>query len=140
MIGVPFDMVMRAARHGGQTEADLQDLVRINVNRLLFISNVSGLWLLALACALLSGLGVLGFWYWVEFAQAVFLLLFPLSLVGLLNLRTARIIFHRELQGEALRHRLRRHRLYTQIIGLIAIFITAMWGMAQNMMHTALGG
>ncbi|MGJ8597444.1 MAG: hypothetical protein ACSHW3_16395, partial [Sulfitobacter sp.] len=29
-LGVPYDMVLRAKRHGGQTEIDLEDLVRIN--------------------------------------------------------------------------------------------------------------
>ena len=140
VIGVPFDLVLRAARHGGQSEIDLQDLVRINVNRLLFIAQVSGVWILALGCAVLTGLGLLGFFYQVEFAQALFLLLFPLSLVGLLNLATARRIRHEDLLGEALRRRMRRHRLYTQIIGLLAIFVTAMWGMYQNLTYGALGG
>ena len=140
VLGVPFDMVQRAARNGGQSAQDLHDLVRINVNRLLFIGRVSGLWILAIACAVLTGLGLLGFWYWVEFAQAVFLLMFPLSLVGLLSLHTARRIEAQELQEEALYRKLRQHRIFTQFIGIIAIFVTAMWGMYQNMTVGALGG
>lgn len=38
VLGVPFDMVGRAAKNGGQAESDLEDLVRINANRLLFIA------------------------------------------------------------------------------------------------------
>ena len=48
VLGVPFDMVARARRYGGQAAEDLEDLIRINVNRLLFIGNVSGLWVLGL--------------------------------------------------------------------------------------------
>lgn len=48
VLGVPFDMVLRARRYGGEAQADLEDIVRINVNRLLYISQVSGLWLLGL--------------------------------------------------------------------------------------------
>jgi len=140
VLGVPFDMVHRAARNGGQTEADLEDLVRINSNRLLFIMRVSGLWILAIACALLTGLGLLGFFYWLEFAQAVFLLAFPLSLVGALNVMTANRVQAQDLSGEALRRTMRHHRLYTQMIGIVAIFVTAMWGMYQNMTVGALGG
>lgn len=132
-LGVPFDMVLRAKRHGGQTEIDLEDLVRINTNRLLFIAQMSGLWIAGFACFFLTILGLLGFVYGNEFAQAVMLLALPLSLVGLLSLSTARIIQDEDARGEVLRKRLMRHRLYTQIIGMISIFVTALWGMYQNL-------
>ena len=41
VLGVPFDMVARAERQGGQSETDLETLVHINVNRLLYIARVS---------------------------------------------------------------------------------------------------
>ncbi len=139
-LGVPHDMVQRARRIGGQAEADLDDLARINVNRLLYIGRVSGLWLLGLTCFLLSGLTVLAFWYGVEFAQAVLMLAFPLSLVGALSLSTAKLIESEDARGAALRRRLGRHRLYTQLLGAVSIFVTAMWGMYRNLTIGVLGG
>lgn len=140
VLGVPYDMVQRARRMGGQAEVDLEDLIRINVNRLLYIAQVSGLWLLGFVCFGLTMLGMLGFIYDVEFAQALFLLAFPLSGVGLLSLSTARLIQEEDATGERLHKRLLRHRFYTQIIGMIAIFVTAMWGMYQNLVLGPLGG
>ncbi len=140
VLGVPFDMVHRAKRNGGQAEIDLEDIVRINVNRMLYITRVSGLWILGGVCFTLSALAVLGFVYEVEFAQAVFLLAFPMSLVGALSLSTARLIQVEEARGELLRKRLSRTRTYTQMIGVVSIFVTAMWGMYQNMSIGALGG
>lgn len=139
VLGVPYDMILRARRVGGQAEADLEDITRVNVNRLLYISRVSGLWLLGVACFILSGLAVLGFWYGVEFAQAVFLLAFPMAFVGLLNLSTARLIESEGASGALLRKRLGRLRLYTQMIGAVAIFVTALWGMYQNLSIGVLG-
>jgi len=139
-LGVPFDMVLRAKRHGGQTEADLEDLVRINVNRLLFIAQMSGLWIAGFACFFLTMLVLLGFVYGNEFAQAVVLMALPLSLVGLLSLSTARLIKEEDARGEQLRKRLMRHRLYSQIIGMVAIFVTALWGMYQNLNVGPFGG
>lgn len=133
VLGVPFDMVARAQRYGGQSETDLEDMVRINVNRLLFIADVSGLWLIAIGCMALSVLAVLGFWYTVEFAQALFLILFPLSIVGLLSIFTARAIAAHGMHGETLRRRIVAHRRVTQVIGMISIFVTAMWGMYVNL-------
>ncbi|UWR24025.1 component of SufBCD complex [Sulfitobacter sp. S190] len=139
-LGVPFDMVLRARRHGGQYEADLEDLVRINTNRLLFIARISGLWILGFACFFLTMLAILGFLYRNEFAQALFLLGFPMSLVGLVSLSTARLIEQEAATGERLRKRLTRHRLYTQVIGMFSIFVTALWGMYQNLSVGPFGG
>jgi len=140
VIGVPWDMVQRAARHGGDAERDLEDMVRINVNRLFYIANISGLWLVALAAALLTSLVLLGFWYRIEFAQALFLLAGPLTIVGALSLRSARLIRAGALTGAPLRKRMHRHRLQTQIVGMVSVFVTAMWGMYQNMSIGVLGG
>lgn len=139
VVGVPYDSVLRAQRSGGQNAIDLHDLARINVNRLLYIGRVSGLWLLFLGCFVLTTLGILGFGFHIEFAQAVFLILFPLALVGLLNLSTARLIAQENSQGDVLYRRLRRHRLWVQLIGVFAIFITSLWGMYQNLAVSALG-
>jgi len=133
VLGVPFDMVLRARRQGGgEAQRDLEDMVRINAGRILHIADTLGPWLLAFASFVLTSLAILGFLYWVEFAQAVFLLLFPLSLVALMSLRTARRIRAREAKGEELRRILMRHRFWTQVVGMISIFVTAMWGMAMN--------
>ena len=139
VLGVPYDMVVRARRHGGQAEQDLEDIVRINVNRLLFIARVSGLWIAGIVSFGLTMLIILGWVYDIEFAQAVFLLGFPMTLVGLLSLRTASKIETEQPAGEALRRRLARHRLFTQMIGTLSILVTAIWGMYQNLALGALG-
>ena len=133
VLGVPYALVMRARRDGGRAVADVEDLVRINVERLLYIARKSGLWLAGLTCFLLTGLGLLGFVYWVEFAQALFLLLLPMTFVGLTSLNTARLIHDTKVSGEMLYKRLLRHRVFVQITGMVSIFVTAMWGMYTNL-------
>lgn len=140
VLGVPFDMVQRARRHGDRAMANLEDIVRINVDRTLYIARVSGLWLLGFGFFVLTSLAILGFYYEVEFAQALFLLSFPMSLVALLSLSTARLLVEQNLHGEALCKRLQRHRLWTQVIGMISVFVTSMWGMYQNVTFGVLGG
>ena len=133
VLGVPYDMVLRAKRHGGQAETDLHDLVRINVNRILYIGREAGLLLAAFGAFVLTSLSLLGFVYRVEFCQAVVLILLPLALVGVLSFSTAGQIERAEERGEALRRRLALHRVSVQIIGMISIFVTALWGMLQNL-------
>lgn len=139
VIGVPFDLVVRAKRFGGEAQQDLEDLVRINVNRITYISGVSGLWLMGIVSAILTMLTLLGFYYQIELCQAVFLLFLPMTLLGVLSLRTANRLQASMPQGEALRRALVRHRFWTQGLGIISIFVTAMWGMWQNMNLGALG-
>lgn len=140
VLGVPYDLIQRAKRNGGQAEQDLADLVRINCNRMLYIGRISGLWVLALTCAGISALFVLGFWFQIEFAQALFFFAFPLSIVALVSVSTARLIVDEQSTGEQLHKRLNRQRIYTQVIGMISVFITALWGMFQNLAIGPLGG
>jgi hypothetical protein len=139
VLGVPYDLIQRAKRQGGDHLLDMETLVRINVNRILYIVNTAGLWLVGLTAMLVSGLLVLGFAYHIEFAQAVACLLVPMCLVGALTIRTATRIYAGENTGDVLFRILSRHRLSTQVIGMFAIFITSMWGMWQNMHLGVLG-
>ncbi|QQA44841.1 component of SufBCD complex [Pelagovum pacificum] len=133
VLGVPFDMLTRARKDGGEARQDLEDIVRVNVNRILHIAGVSGLILLGFVCFVLTALAILGFVYDVEFAQALFLIGFPMSLVGALSIRTATVIRRADPEGEELDKFLIRHRQYTQFIGMVSIFVTALWGMWQNL-------
>lgn len=143
VLGVPFDMVLRARRHGGQALEDVQTLVRINISRLLFIGRTAGMWITGIAAFVLTALVLVGFYYGIEFAQALFCLFFPMTIVGLLSLRTARrieahFIENGAFEGEDLYRRLMRHRMATQGIGMISILLTSLWGMWQNLQIGAL--
>ena len=134
VLGVPFDMIMRARRQGeGEAMSDLQSLVRINVNRIIYIAEVSGTWLMLFGSALGTALALMAVFYDVEFAQAVLLLIGPLAVLGALSYRVARKIARDDIQGMDLVQQLMRHRFSTQMIGVVAIFVTAMFGMYQNL-------
>lgn len=139
VLGVPWDMVTRARRgKSAQSMIDLNDMVRINTNRILYITREAGLLMTGFICFVLTALFLIGFIYGKEFAQAVFLLGFPMTLVALLSIRSARHIRKRELADIELCRFLHRHRLFVQLIGMLSIFVTAMWGMVQNMTASVL--
>lgn len=133
VMGVPFDMLQRARRQGGQAMTDFEDMVRINVNRVLYIADVAGIFLLAIWAFVLTVLLVLAFWYDVEFAQAVVLIAAPMTVVFAMTVRLARALVAEGADGAVLVRRFVRHRFWTQVIGMIAIFVTAMFGMYQNL-------
>jgi hypothetical protein len=133
VLGVPYDMIMRARRQGGEAMQDLEDLTRVSVKRMVMIADVAGILLTLFISAVMTTLLLMAFVYDVEFAQAIVLLLLPLTLLGGLSIRAARQIQEGQLRGAALVKRLLRHRFATQLIGVIAIFVTAMFGMYQNL-------
>lgn len=132
VLGIPYDMVLRARRSGGQAEADLEAITRVNVARILYIVREAGAILVAMLAFALTTLALLGFVYRVEFCQAVFLIAAPLSVVGAISVANARRIEAGAERGEALRRRLSLHRVMVQVIGMVSIFVTAFWGMLQN--------
>lgn len=140
VLGVPWDMALRARRgRSAQALEDFEDMVRINCGRILYVVRESGLLLAAIVAFVLTTLALLGFVYRNEFSQAVFMLGFPLTLVGGLTLQTARAIEARRLRGADLIRRLQTQRLITQMIGVVSIFVTVVWGMYQNITSHVLG-
>jgi hypothetical protein len=70
--------------------------------------------------------------YRVEFAQAVLMIFVPLVVLVYLSLRTSVMIEAGQGQGEDLLRRLGRHRLSVQVLGMLSIFVTSMYGMYVN--------
>ena len=132
VLGVPHDMVQRARREGGQALADVEDLVRINVGRLLTLVDGGALIMVGIAGFWLSTLAVLAFYYDVEFAKAVFLLVAPLVLVLWASVAECRRIVGGANRGEALLRRLTVHRRLVQVIGIFSIAVTAFYGTWLN--------
>jgi len=139
VMGVPFDMVVRARRRGGEALADLETLVRVQARRRVRIAAVAGPWIVGVTAACLTVLAMLGFVYRIQLGQALFLLLAPAALVGLLGVLAARRLEAAPLEGEALCDFLSRQRLWVQLLGAIAIFVTAVWGVMQLLLVPVLG-
>ena len=130
-LGVPYDIVRRAATDP-RAEEDMSDLVRIAVRRLAIFDDRASLVAVAVLAAILTTLALMGFGYGGEMAQAVFFMLFPMSGVLLLSIRRARRIASEGAQGSRLRGQLLSHRRQVQLIGMLSLFLTAVYGMFYN--------
>ncbi|MEO0751076.1 MAG: component of SufBCD complex [Pseudomonadota bacterium] len=139
VLGVPWDMVTRARRaEDAQKLDDVEVLVRINTRRISNIADETGLLMAGFGCFVLTMLVLLGFIYDHEFSQALFLMGFPMSIVGLICVASSRRILGEDLRGEDLYKMMSRHRMTTQIVGVVSIFVTGLWGMLQNLNFSAL--
>lgn len=132
LIGVPFDMLFRARKAEGQPLADLERMVDLQVRRITQLDDLAGPYAIGLGAFVLVALGTMGFGYGFELALGLFILLGPLSLVGLLNLWLAQRLRAAPLSGAALVRCLFRMRIWSQIIGMTALFFTALYGMYVN--------
>ena len=59
-----------------------------------------------------------------------------MALVGVKSARAAQYVHENALQGADLAQALARLRLWVQVIGMVSIFLTAIWGMYQNMRYS----
>lgn len=129
LIGVPFDVLFRARKSVGQELADLEGLVDINVRRIAATNAVFGMAMTALIAFSLSVLGLLSFYYQLEMAQGLFILAAPLTIIVAMNMRLAHQLHDTPLQGRDLVRRLFFVRLWTQIVAMVSLFLTSMYGM-----------
>lgn len=136
-VGVPYHLVTRARRGDERANQDMLVLARMNAERMLQFAETSGTFATGFACFVLTGLAVTGWGYRIEFCQAIFLLICPAILVMALGVWTSR-----RLVDDGYAHVpliLRQHRTIIQLIGIVFIFVTAFWGMYQNVNVGPLG-
>ena len=134
-LGVPFDALVSAHQKGGQEARDAAEMAHIYVRRVLPMFKRSGTFILTFVCFLLTILATFGFYYRYELAQAMFVLLFPLTIVNGFGIRLAYRIESEGITGEALRSALTRRRFWNQVIGLVSIFAAAVmtiFALARN--------
>ena len=128
---MPYDLIRRA-RRSDEAQRDLEDMLRINVHRTLYYVRGSGVLTVAGTAFVVSALVVLAA-FGIEFAQALLCIVAPLLPVMALRVRLA-LQFERGDHGSAdLDRILSRHRATVQVIGMFAIFFTALFGMYQNL-------
>jgi hypothetical protein len=132
VLGVPFDMILRARRRGGEAALDLEALARINARRLNGIAQRSGLGIVAFSFFLLAFLATLAVLHDFEFAQALLFLMVPMMAIFALTLRLAARVTAEDPPLEALVRMMLRHRMVIQLIGMLSIFVTALFGMYKN--------
>ena len=84
ILGVPLDVIIRARRAGSPARDDLMVLFDVHVRRFNMIDDWIGTFVIALTAFVLSALALFGFYYGVELAQGLFLLGFPLTIVGII--------------------------------------------------------
>lgn len=132
VMGVPHDMIYRARRLGGEAERDVQDLARIYATRILDVIDSALPVVIGFACFWFTVLGALALFYDVEFAQALFLMLAPMTLVIWHSVRTARKVIAAPGEAQALFQSLLWHRRVTQLVGMLAVTVTAFFGMWHN--------
>ncbi|MGR3469130.1 MAG: component of SufBCD complex [Shimia sp.] len=132
-LGIPFDMLTRAQRDGGEAVQEVEALAFIHAHRLARMDAKSGLWVLGVGSLVLTSLALMAVLYGIEVAQAALLLAAPFAVVWLLTLRLAHRLVAQAVRGEELLNLLARHRLTVQVLAVVSIFVTALFGMYHNL-------
>lgn len=129
VLGVPYDMVIRARRFGGEEAADVDTLAHMQIRRILRYVDEGGIYMIIAGTFILSIMLTCAIYYNIEFAQATSFLYFPLLLIIAISIWSARKISRLGLIGPALHKQLLITRLSIQGLGIVCILLTALWGM-----------
>lgn len=131
--GVPYEDARNAKIIGGQYAVDFETQMEINIRKTLHVFTENSFFLTASTCFLLATIFMLGFYFELQMMQAVFLLVFPLSIVSALSLHLAHRLDEDRISGEALVKAYVWHRRLKQGIGAFSIFFAAFWGVSQTL-------
>ena len=130
-LGVPYDALVRAHSRGGEAARDAEALAHLNIRRVVGWFSSGASIVVAVAAFFLAICATFGFAYGYELAQAIFMLVLPLTIVQILNVRLAFHIHNVGLDGEDLRKALVRRRFWNQVIGLFSILCAALMAFLQ---------
>ncbi|MBL4805771.1 MAG: component of SufBCD complex [Rhodobacteraceae bacterium] len=120
-LGVPHDAVIAAERKGGVFAQQCEDMAYINAQRLVYYFDKGGVYIIGFVAFFISSLGTAGYFFHIEFFQAMFILLAPLVLPNVFSVRLAYRLKTQQPVGEDLLKILFRRRLWNQVIGMVAI-------------------
>lgn len=146
ILGVPADVIARA-RRDPQGEAGMiyLDWLSLCLPRWR-LAGREGVWLLAITGFVLTSLGIMGFRYGLELAQALVLLCLPFALLFMMRLRLARRlaplidaarggVSDAGETAEKTLKMIRLHRALVTLVSIIAIAVTALWATIFGLLH-----
>ncbi len=132
-LGAPWNMILHSLKDEA-TAQDLASLVRINSQDYVSTGHNPFLW--AFITCVMTSLGLLGFGYGLEYAQAAFLLCIPIVLSWALQIRAAGRYLQARPEGQSLFRFLRNHRWALQIVTISWLFFVSLWGSVQTVLHS----
>jgi hypothetical protein len=121
-LGVPLDMLHRA-RGAPEIAGRVDALAQLASARIGGVHDLLGAPIAALIGFILAVLAVIGFGLAVEAAQAAFVIVLPLAVIGYSKLRLALAVRRRGMAGAELVLALARRRVWHQFIAILAMCV-----------------
>lgn len=135
-LGAPFDAVVRAEKHGGRWEADLEAIVHANSARFNLFAGRGGPWVVAFGTFVLTGLVTASLVTSNEMVRGFTAFAVPMAIAEIGDVRLALRVHATGMRGYALRRALVWRRFMNQVTGLVSLFIAAtLAGLAMFYAH-----
>lgn len=124
-LGVPFDMIIRADKHGDLFERDVDHIAHAQSRRLTYMFGRFGVVIIGVTAFFVSAIGAAAFVVGFQTSQAVFVVLIPVLCVGSSEMRLAYRIRRDDLRGSPLRRKIVLHRFFHQLFGIASLAMAA---------------
>lgn len=123
VLGLPHGMVAEA-RQGGEPLARFERAAQVQAQLRRARWDRWQIWIVAAHAGVIGGLSVLGFFYGIELAAALFFIAAPYTVLAAMNLRLAGHILGEHGQGAALFRVIFYFNIYLQLIAVPFILLT----------------
>lgn len=134
---MPYDALVRAHQKGGDFARDAEEMAMISVRRTIYVVRRRAVLIvlgIGFVLAVLATFAFLGY----EMSLAALSIAFPLVIVSTAEVFLAFRIEREGLAGEILRDALTRRRFWNQVIGLVSIFVAAIFTFLSLARHVVL--
>ncbi len=126
-LGIPND-VMRAAQNGDvQARKDALSLMDMHIRSVTRDFHHFGVVLVLMTCFVLASFATLGFWNDVTMLQGVFLITFPMVLIGGMDIRLAMRLQKQPVDWNGLCRIYRRQRWFKLVLALLFLMTSMLW-------------
>jgi len=128
-LGIPSD-VMRAARSGDAlAHSDALALMDMHIRSVTRDFNQFGMVLVLMTCFVLASFATLGFWNDVTMLQGVFLISFPMVIIGGMDIRLSLRLQKQPVEWADICRIYRRQRRMKFALALLFLMISMLWSL-----------
>mgnify|MGYP001800779309 CR=1 FL=1 len=125
VLGVPFDAIVRADRNPDKWGEAVDTLARVHAQRYCHVVDNVPITLVTLSAFTVGALGTASVIFWIDIAQAAFVIALPMMIVTWEDIRLARRVLRDELEGSPLRRVIVWRRFVVQLWGIASISAAA---------------
>lgn len=128
-VGIPIDTMRAAMKGNPQAKKDALAQMDIHIRNTTRDFNKFGIWLVLLTSFVLASFATMGFWNDIAILQGVFFIAFPMTLLGVIDVRLAFRLQSTPISWDDLCKAYHKHRMVKFAMAILFITASMLWAL-----------